>query len=577
MSLADRFGRRHTYLRLGLTERCNLRCVYCMPAEGLAVAPKATYLTTDEAVRLARVLVGAGVEKVRLTGGEPLVRKDAVAVAAQVGALPGLRSLAITTNGLLLEDRLADLDRAGLTDLTVSLDTLREDRFREVTRRPGLGRVLSAIDAALARGYGTDGRTLKINVVALRGVNEDEAVDFAAWAAREPVEVRFIEVMPFAGNGWDRAELVPYAETRARIEDAHGPLRPLSDGPHATAVTFDRPGWRGRVGFVASMTAPFCAGCNRLRVLADGALKVCLFGRAEVSLRDAMRAGASDGDLLRLVRQSLGGKHAAHAGLDALAAATGRTMTEGGRGVGGWEDGRMGGWEDGRMGGWEGGRGKVPGTLRPSRWRRQSRPGCFPHSALRTPHSDRRGIPNGPSGSAGPGILAASPTATMTETPSLSHVDDQGQARMVDVSHKPDSARTAVAAGRVVVGAEALRLIRENEIQKGDVLTVSNVAGVLGAKQTSRLLPLCHDVNLQNVEIEFDLDDDAGAVHIRAITKTVGPTGVEMEALTAVSVAALTVYDMCKSVTKSIEITDVRLLAKTGGRSGDYRRSARNN
>lgn len=166
----------------------------------------------------------------------------------------------------------------------------------------------------------------------------------------------------------------------------------------------------------------------------------------------------------------------------------------------------------------------------------------------------------------------------MTETPSLSHVDDQGQARMVDVSNKSSTSRTAVASGRVLVGAEALRLIRENEILKGDVLTVASVAGVLGAKQTSRLLPLCHDVLLQNVEIEFELDDDAGAVDVRAITKTEGPTGVEMEALTAVSVAALTIYDMCKSVTKAIEITDVRLLAKSGGRSGDYRRSTpRNN
>jgi cyclic pyranopterin monophosphate synthase len=161
----------------------------------------------------------------------------------------------------------------------------------------------------------------------------------------------------------------------------------------------------------------------------------------------------------------------------------------------------------------------------------------------------------------------------MTESPALSHVDDQGNARMVDVSHKPSSARTAVATGRVIVGTDALRLIRENEIQKGDVFTVSNVAGVLGAKQTSRLLPLCHDVVLQNVEIEFDVDEAAGAVDVRAITKTEGPTGVEMEALTAVSIAALTIYDMCKSVTKDIEITGVRLLAKTGGRSGDYRRT----
>lgn len=171
----------------------------------------------------------------------------------------------------------------------------------------------------------------------------------------------------------------------------------------------------------------------------------------------------------------------------------------------------------------------------------------------------------------------ASPPPPMTESASLSHVDEQGHARMVDISQKPSTARTAVAAGRVIVGDAALQLIRDNQIRKGDVLTVSNVAGVLGAKQTSRLLPLCHDVVLQNVELEFALDDAAGAVDIRAIVKTEGPTGVEMEALTAVSIAALTVYDMCKSVTKEIEITGVQLLAKSGGRSGDYRRQPRDN
>ena len=326
MSLVDRFGRRHTYLRLGLTERCNLRCVYCMPAEGVPLTPTRAMLTTDEIARLGAVLVEAGVEKVRLTGGEPLVRRDAVEVAERLGRL-GLRSLAITTNGLLLEDRLGALARAGLTDLTVSLDTLQSARFEAVTRRPGLDRVLSALDAALAAGYGTEAeRSLKVNVVALRGVNDDEAADFADLAAREPVEVRFIEVMPFDGNGWERSELLPWTETRAAIEAVHGPLRRLGDGPHATAMTFDRPGWRGRVGFVASMTAPFCAGCNRLRITADGNLKVCLFGSDEVSLRDALRGGATDADVLALVEAALAGKHAAHAGMDTLATSPNRPM-----------------------------------------------------------------------------------------------------------------------------------------------------------------------------------------------------------------------------------------------------------
>jgi cyclic pyranopterin phosphate synthase len=162
----------------------------------------------------------------------------------------------------------------------------------------------------------------------------------------------------------------------------------------------------------------------------------------------------------------------------------------------------------------------------------------------------------------------------MTDAPALRHVDEHGHARMADVSQKDRTARTAVAACRVHVGAEALRLIRENGLAKGDALVVAQVAGVLGAKQASRLLPLCHDVLLQNVEVEFELDDLAGTVEVRAITKTDGPTGVEMEALTAVSIAALTVYDMCKSVSPVLSITDVRLLAKSGGRSGDYRRPA---
>jgi len=162
---------------------------------------------------------------------------------------------------------------------------------------------------------------------------------------------------------------------------------------------------------------------------------------------------------------------------------------------------------------------------------------------------------------------------TDLETPTLTHVDERGRARMVDVSPKPATTRTAVAAGRVVLGEEAFNLVKENRIQKGDVLTVANVAGVMGAKRTSLLVPLCHDVVLQNVEIDFEMDDETSAVVVKAIAKTQGPTGVEMEALTAVSIAALTIYEMCKSVSKDISVTDVRLLAKSGGQSGDYIRT----
>ncbi|NNF58159.1 MAG: GTP 3',8-cyclase MoaA [Rhodothermaceae bacterium] len=324
--LTDRFERRHTYLRIGLTERCNLRCVYCMPAAGIPVQPKSAYLTADEIERLARLFVAEGVTKVRLTGGEPLVRKDAVAIAARIGAVPGVEALALTTNALLLEGRLPALKAAGLTHLNISLDTLYPDRFRTLTRRDGLHQVLSAIEAALTLGYGTPERPLKINAVVLRGVNDDELADFVAWTREVPLEVRFIEYMPFDGNGWADGELVPLAEMRASIEAVHGPLKALPGQPEDTATIFRVPGFAGTVGFIASMTVPFCAGCNRLRITADGSFKVCLFGPTEISLRDQMREGASDDDLHRLIGGAVRGKKAAHAGMDVLAATKNRPM-----------------------------------------------------------------------------------------------------------------------------------------------------------------------------------------------------------------------------------------------------------
>ena len=326
-ALTDSFGRRHTTLRLAIAERCSLRCTYCMPADGLDWTPNRDLLTTDEIARLAAVFVGLGVEKVRLTGGEPLVRNDAVEVARRISGL-GVR-LAITTNGLALAKNLPALREAGVDAITVSLDTLRADRFRQLTRRDGLDRVLASLNAAIAHGYGLGtGRPLKLNAVVLRGQNDDEVADLAALALRLPIEVRFIEWMPFAGLGWDRQSLVPWTETRDRIEAAHGPLVPREDASDSTAQTFDfSSDAPGRIGFIASMTAPFCSGCSRLRITADGALKVCLFGTREVSLRDAIRSGATDDDLRQLVADAVARKQRAHAGqtlgLGALAASAG--------------------------------------------------------------------------------------------------------------------------------------------------------------------------------------------------------------------------------------------------------------
>ena len=319
--LTDAFGREHTYLRIALVERCNLRCHYCMPADGLDWTPDKGLLSDDEILRLARLFAGGGVEKIRLTGGEPLLRPGVAALAERIGVVDGVETLAMTTNGLLLPKNLDALAEAGIGKLNISLDTLRADRFEEMTRRPGFSLVMEAIDAAIDNGYRP-----KINCVVMRDTNDDEVIDFVRFTQDRPVEVRFIEYMPFGGNGWQDDRLVPFRELRGRVRKAFPRLEACEDGPHATARTYRVPGFAGRVGFIASMTAPFCEGCNRLRLTADGHLKVCLFGQKEVNLRDPLRAGASDDELREIVSRAVGGKKARHAGMYNIADRKNRPM-----------------------------------------------------------------------------------------------------------------------------------------------------------------------------------------------------------------------------------------------------------
>ncbi|KAL6762460.1 hypothetical protein V8C86DRAFT_1784679 [Haematococcus lacustris] len=319
-------SRLHTYLRISLTERCNLRCTYCMPAEGVELTPAASLLTTQEIMRLARLFVEAGVRKVRLTGGEPTLRPDLTSLVTQLSALPGLACLAMTTNGITLARQLPALKTAGLTALNISLDTLQPERFLQLARRPGLPKVLRSLDTALALGYDL----VKVNVVVMRGVNDDELPDFVSLTRDKPINVRFIEYMPFDGNVWTDKKLVPYKEMRARVEASlTAPLLQLvrvADPVGAVAKNFRVSGHVGSVSFITSMTSHFCGDCNRLRLLADGSLKVCLFGANEVSLRDAMREGASDDDLRLVIRAAVRRKKAAHAGMFELAAAQNRPM-----------------------------------------------------------------------------------------------------------------------------------------------------------------------------------------------------------------------------------------------------------
>nr|KAJ3418727.1 Molybdenum cofactor synthesis protein 1 [Polyrhizophydium stewartii] len=452
-----------------------------MPADGVPLSPKCSLLSTDEVVRLARLFVQQGVTKIRLTGGEPTVRKDLLDVIAGLDELRplGLAAIGMTTNGVALKRKLPALLASGLDQLNISLDTLDPVRFEQMTRRKGLDAVLDSIRAAVDMPF----LAVKLNAVVIKGTNDDELAGFVRMTRDLPLYVRFIEYMPFDGNKWNKETFLPYKDMLARIAAEFPSITKTADDPNDTSKSYQVDGFRGRFGFITSMSEHFCGTCNRLRLLADGNMKVCLFGNAEVNLRDAMRRGASDDELVQLVNLAVHRKKKQHAGMFELARMPNRPM-----------------------------------------------------------------------------ILIGG----------LTHVGEDGRASMVDVSDKTETKRTAVAAGRVLLGRVAFELVRDNKSSKGDVLTVAQIAGIQAAKQTDLLIPLCHPLMLSKIGVHLELDEEAHAVDIRAQVTCTGKTGVEMEALVAVSVAACTVYDMCKAVDKGIIITDVRLVSKTGGKSGDF-------
>ncbi|GAK62606.1 molybdopterin biosynthesis protein CNX2 [Moesziomyces antarcticus] len=330
--LRDRHARQHTYLRISLTEKCNLRCLYCMPEDGVPLTPSDKLLSTAEIERLAALFVSQGVTKIRLTGGEPTVRSDLPQIVQSLAALKqhGLEQIGITTNGIALGRRKLDtLVKNGLTHLNVSLDTLDPFKFELMTRRRGHDAVMDCIHRALALRM----QSVKINVVVIKGLNDHQDVlDFVRLTKDMPITIRFIEYMPFDGNKWQVNKLVPYRELVQTIQGEFPDFErvPRRDDPNDTSKHWRVPGHQGTVGFITSMTDNFCGTCNRLRITADGNLKVCLFGNAEVSLRDAMRTGferigtlsggshgapASDEQLLQLIGAAVGRKHAKHAGM----------------------------------------------------------------------------------------------------------------------------------------------------------------------------------------------------------------------------------------------------------------------
>ena len=304
--LADTHGRIHRDLRISVTDRCNLRCTYCMPEEGMEWQPRHELLSFEEIERVARVLVTHfGIDAIRLTGGEPTLRAHLPVLVERLAALG--TDLSITTNATTLDRTAGDLAEAGLRRVNVSLDSLRRDRFQELTRRDDLPKVLAGIEAALAAGLAP----VKLNVVAMRGVNDDEVVDLAAFGRERGIGVRFIEFMPLDASGaWERDAVVSQAEIVDAI-DAVFPLEPLARGSAPATLWRYRDG-RGDVGVIPSVTQPFCGDCDRIRLTSDGKLRTCLFATDETDLRALVRGGASDDDIAAVVAAAVGEKGPGH-------------------------------------------------------------------------------------------------------------------------------------------------------------------------------------------------------------------------------------------------------------------------
>ncbi|CAH1765663.1 13764_t:CDS:2 [Entrophospora sp. SA101] len=316
-SLTDRFERRHTYLRISITERCNLRCTYCMPTDGVDLTPSNKLLTTEEIIRIAKIFVSQGVNKIRLTGGEPTVRSELGRLKSH-----GLQTIAMTSNGIALKRKLPELVENGLNLLNLSLDTLDPFKFQLITRRKGLERVLETIDQAIELGL----KPLKINSVVIRGINENEVLDFIELTRNKPIYVRFIEYMPFNANKWNEKKFIPYKELLDNIKSRYHTIRRLPDDLNDTSKAYCIPGFTGKFGFITSMSDHFCGTCNRLRITADGNLKVCLFGNTEVSLRDLLRQNVSDRELLEIVEVAVKNKKKQHSDAFELARTKNRPM-----------------------------------------------------------------------------------------------------------------------------------------------------------------------------------------------------------------------------------------------------------
>lgn len=307
--LVDRFGRVHTDLRISVTDRCNLRCTYCMPEE-VEFQPRDELLSFEEIARFARIVARLGVNKLRLTGGEPLLRRDLPTLAAMLVNTPGIHDVAITTNGVLLANQAQALFDAGIRRLNISLDALEAKTFQVIARRDALDQVIAGIEAARSTGF----HPIKINAVAMAGVSESQIVRLARFCRDRDLELRFIEYMPLEADAvWERRDVLDAKTILSMLADAGMPTVPAHrDDPSAPAVDYDYLDGKGRIGVIASVSEPFCGSCNRIRITADGKLRNCLFALDEIDFKGRLRGGADDDEIADLVRGSVADKWAGH-------------------------------------------------------------------------------------------------------------------------------------------------------------------------------------------------------------------------------------------------------------------------
>ncbi|GAD99192.1 molybdopterin cofactor biosynthetic protein [Paecilomyces variotii No. 5] len=641
--LTDTFNRQHDYLRISITERCNLRCLYCMPEEGVPLSPPPELLTTPEIVYLSSLFVSQGVTKIRLTGGEPTVRKDIVPLMQAIGDLrrDGLKELCLTTNGISLHRKLDAMVDAGLTGINLSLDTLDPFQYQIMTRRKGFDAVMKSIDRILEMNKTGAGIKLKVNCVVMRGLNDREIIPFVELGRDKPIEVRFIEYMPFDGNKWSQGKMFSYQEMLAVIRNKYPSLETVKGHKNDTSKTYRVPGFEGRVGFITSMTHNFCGTCNRLRITSDGNLKVCLFGNSEVSLRDLIRKANNgqpvDDEAMEALNLLESGRMAAHIHdnggivnererelLDVIGMAVKRKKAKH-AGMGELEN-----MKNRPMILIDELSGLVHKTALPDSSVTTSRPSAIPNRPwtrvpahllaarpLSLPHvrhysshnghnnngNGHRGRYNGLKGSSSvaepsysirhfrarpnprsPDSEAAKPVVSLPTASDthLPHLTPSQTVHMTQIQEKPVTKRLATAKCFVnFSNSQPYDLLKEGGLtKKGDVFSVARIAGITAAKKTPDIVPLCHpSIGITGVEVNVILNQPPlnpkthyryGSITVIATVTCLGRTGVEMEAMTAVMGAALTVYDMLKAVDKGMLISKVQLLEKMGGKSGHW-------